>query len=165
MRSLAALAFVFVAAVAPLSRAQLESFTYHLGDTASVEGGKVPLNGGRWTDPEGGSTFMLHPTHAFGDLDGDGESDAVAIVVESSGGTGSFSYLFALLNRGGAPEQAGEPEWLGDRTVIQRITVDRKGIIAVRYVTHRDGDPACCPTIKIEDRYRVVGGKLVGMTK
>lgn len=159
------IAFIVALAVAPLTRAQLETFTYHLGDSSSVEGGQVPLAGGRWTDPEGGSTFTLHPTHATGDLDGDGQADAVAILVESSGGTGSFYYMFAILNRDGKPTQAGEPEWLGDRTVIDRLTIDRRGIISVRYVTHGDNDPACCPTMKIEDRYRVERGKLVGITK
>jgi hypothetical protein len=149
----------------PLTRAQLESFTYQLGDTASVDGGKVPLVNGKWTDPDGGSTFTLHPVHAIGDLDGDGNADAVAILVEGTGGTGSFYYLFALLSRDGQAVQAGEPEWLGDRTVIQRIAIDRKGVISVRYITHRDGDPSCCPTLKIEDKYRVEGGKLVGITR
>ena len=151
--------------LAPLTRAQLESFTFDLGDNASVDGGKVPLANGTFTDPDGGSTFMLHPTHAIGDLDGDGHADAVTILVESAGGSGSFYYMFAVMNRGGVPVQLGEPEWLGDRTVIERLTIDRKGIITVRYVTHRDSDPACCPTLKIEDRYRVEGGKLIGITQ
>jgi hypothetical protein len=73
--------------------------------------------------------------------------------------------MFAILNRDGRPVQLGEPEWLGDRTVIQRLSIDRKGIIAVRYVTHKDGDRACCPTMRIEDRYRVENGKLVGIIK
>jgi hypothetical protein len=160
------LAVVVVAAsAAPLTRADIETFTYDLGDTSSVEGGKVPLVKGRWTDSSGGSSFTLHPVHAIGDLDADGQADAVAILVESSGGTGSFYYMFAIRNRDGTPVQVGEPEWLGDRTVVQRLTIDRKGVIAIRYVTHADGDPSCCPTLKIEDRYRVENGKLVGILR
>jgi hypothetical protein len=164
MPILATLAGVLILAAA-LTRGQLDSFTYRLGDSSSVDDGKVPLVGGTWTDKEGGSTFTLHPTHAIGDLDGDGQADAVAILVESSGGTGSFYYMFALLNRDGQPAQAGEPEWLGDRTVIERLAIDRKGVITLRYITHRDNDPSCCPTMKIEDRFRVQDGKLVGITK
>jgi hypothetical protein len=69
------------------------------------------------------------------------------------------------MNRDGRAVQLGEPEWLGDRTVVERLTIDRNGIISVRYVTHGDDDPACCPTMKIEDRYRVAKGKLIGITK
>lgn len=165
MRFCAALLVAVTAALAPLTRAQLETFTYNLGDTSSVAGGKVPLEKGKWADADGGSSFTLHRTHAIGDLDGDGNADAVAILVESTGGTGSFYYLFAIMNRDGEPEQLGEPEWLGDRTVIQRLSIDRKGVVSVRYITHGDNDPACCPTMKIEDRYRVEGGKLIGLTK
>jgi hypothetical protein len=147
-----------------LTYSDLRNFTYDLGETASVEGGKVPLRAGKWADPNG-STFTLIPTHAIGDLDGDGASDAVAILVEATGGTGSFYYMFAVMNRGGKPVQMGPPEWLGDRTVIQRLSIDRKGIITVRMITHSDGDPSCCPTLKIEDRYRVQNGKLVGILK
>lgn len=161
----AAVVFIALAAVAPLTRAQIETFTFDLGPSSSVEGGKVPLVNGRWTDPAGHSTFTLHPTHAIGDLDGDGNADAVAILVEASGGTGSFYYLFALMNRDGLPVQLGEPEWLGDRPVVERLSIDRKGVVSVRYVTHGDDDPACCPTLKIEDRYRVEQGKLIGIIK
>jgi hypothetical protein len=158
------LATVFVTAPA-LSFDHLKGFTYDVGMNSSVEGGKVPLADGKWMDPAGGSTFTLHSTHAIGDLDGDRNADAVAILVEGTGGTGSFYYMFAIMNRGGEPVQLGEPEWLGDRTVIERVAIDRKGIITVRYITHGDNDPACCPTMKIEDRYRVADGKLIGITK
>lgn len=78
-----AAAMLALLVLVPLTRAHLESFTYQLGDAASVEDGKVPLVNGKWTDPEGGSTFTLHPVHAIGDLDGDGNADAVAILVST----------------------------------------------------------------------------------
>jgi hypothetical protein len=148
-----------------LTLKDLQNLTYDLGENSNVDDGKVPLVNGKWTDPRGGSSFVLHPIHAIGDLDGDGNADAVAIVVESTGGTGSFYYMFAILNRDGKPVQIGEPEWLGDRSVVQRVSIDGRGIITVRYLTHADRDPACCPTMRIEDRYRVDKGKLVGLTK
>lgn len=149
----------------PLTVVQLRSFTFDLGDSASVEGGKVPLDDGRWTDPASGTVFSLHPAHALGDLDGDGAADAVAVLVEDTGGAGRFVYLFAVMNRAGAPTQMGPPEWLGDRSVIERVAIDRRGVVSVRYRTHRDGDQPCCPSLRIDDRYRVENGVLIGITK
>ena len=148
-----------------LTLRDLQNFTFDLGDTASVAGGKVPLINGQWTDADGGSSFRLAPIHAIGDLDGDGAADAVAILVETNSGTGRFYYMFALAHRDGKAVQVGEPEWLGDRSVIQRLSIDRKGVITLRFVTHKDSDPACCPTMRIEDRFRVENGKLVGLIK
>ena len=66
-----------------LQASDLANFTYDLGDGASVDGGKVPLQRGAWTDPAaGGSRFALDRHQALGDLDGDGAGDAVGIVVE-----------------------------------------------------------------------------------
>jgi hypothetical protein len=144
----------------------LANFAYTLGEGASVEGGKVPLKDGTWTDSGvGGSTFELDPHHAIGDLDNDGIPDAAAIVVERSQGSGTFYYLFALLSRDGKPVQAGPPDWLGDRSKIDRLSIDRKGTLSVRYVTHKDSDPECCPTLRIEDRFRIQNGVLIGITK
>ena len=155
-------------ASAPLAPAApiLSDFTFDLGANASVADGKVPLSNGRWKDPaEGGSTFTLLPVHAIGDLDGDGVADAAVVLVEASTGTGTFVYLFAVKNYAEAPTQLGPPEWLGDRTIVERLSIDRKGILSVRFLTHKDSDPECCPTMRINDRFRVENGKLVGLTK
>lgn len=167
-RVIARVVFVFVLLGLPV-RGQttvLPNFVFDLGPNASVEGGKVPLTNGRWNDPvEGGSSFSLLPVHAIGDLDGDGVADAAVVLVEVSAGTGTFAYLFAIKSHAGSATQLGPPEWLGDRSVVERIAIDKKGILSVRFLTHKDGDPECCPTLRINDRFRVDGGKLVGITK
>ena len=142
------------------------NFTFDLGPNASVEGGKVPLSNRTWKDPaEGGSTFTLLPVHATGDLDGDGVADAAVVLQEATSGTGTFAYLFAIKTYASTPTQLGPPEWLGDRSVIERLSIDRKGILSVRFLTHKDGDAECCPTLRITDRFRIDGGKLVGITE
>jgi hypothetical protein len=154
-----------LALLAPITIGNLQNFTYDLGEAGSVEGGRIPLVNGRWTDPDTGSTFSLHPIHAVGDLNGDGVADGVAILTEATVGTGTFYYMFAVIGRDGGPVQAGLPEWLGDRSKIERLSIDRKGVITLRFVTHKDGDPSCCPTLRIEDQFRVEDGKLVGILK
>lgn len=163
-------AAVSLAAAQPSPRLTFEALqhvTLALGEHSSVEGGAVPLSGGRWTDssPDGGSTFTLLPLHAIGDLDGDGAADAAILLLEATTGTGSFYYLFALRNEAGTPVQLGPPEWLGDRVDVQRMSIDRRGILTVRFVTHKDGDPTCCPTLRIEDRFRLEDGRLKGIIR
>jgi hypothetical protein len=135
----------------------LANFTYDFGPEDKRT---IVLKNGKGKDADD-SVFELMKLHAIGDLDGDKQPDAAAMLEESSGGTGHFYYLFVLLNKGGTLAQIEHPEWLGDRSVIQRVTINR-GVLAVRFITHRDTDPACCPTRQVENKYRVVGGKLVG---
>ena len=120
----------------------------------------VTLKDGKGTDADE-STFELMKLHAIGDLDGDKQPDAAVLLEESSGGSGHFYYLFVLLNKGGTLVQIEHPEWLGDRSVIQRVAITR-GVLAVRFITHKDTDAACCPTRQVENKYRVMNGKLVG---
>lgn len=145
--------------------ADLQGVTLDLGASASVDGGKVPLAGGMWRDPaDGGSAFALLPLHAIGDVDGDAMADAVVLLRETSA-AGTFIYLIALRNDAAGWSQLGEPEWLGQGTVIERLSIDRRGVISVRFLTHKERDRECCPTMRIDDRFRVEGGRLVGITK
>jgi hypothetical protein len=137
--------------------ADLANYTYDFGPEDKRT---VTLQDGKGADADE-SAFTLLKLHAIGDLDGDKLPDAAAMLVESPGGTGSFYYLFVLLSKGGKLVQIAHPEWLGDRSVIQRVTINR-GVLAVRFITHKDSDPACCPTRQVENKYRVVNGKLVG---
>lgn len=140
--------------------AQLGNFSYDFGPEDKRT---VLLKDGIWKDPEeGGSTFELMKEFvSMGDLDGDKADDAAVMIRETSSGTGRFYFLFVVMNRAGKLVQLDAPEWLGDRSVIQRVTIDRRRILAVRFITHTPNDPACCPTLRVENRYRVEKGKLV----
>ena len=137
--------------------ADLANYTYDFGPEDKRT---VTLKDGKGTDTDE-NVFGLMKLHAIGDLDGDKQPDAAAMLEEFSEGSGHFYYLFVLLNKGGTLVQIEHPEWLGDRSVIQRVTINR-GVLAVRFITHKDSDPACCPTRQVENKYRVVGGKLIG---
>ena len=98
-------------------------------------------------------------TVAFGDLDGDGFADAVVVVYVSGGGSGTFKYLAAVLDRDGEPVQAARVS-LGDRVLVRSLTIT-SGQIVAQAVTHRAGDGLCCPTLEITRDFALRNGELV----
>jgi hypothetical protein len=111
---------------------------------------------------EGGAsrpTVTFIEPYAFGDLSGDGVDDAVVLLVESSGGSGSFVYMAAVLNQEGKPENV-DTILLGDRAQVQSLTI-ANGQISVTMVTHGPDDPLCCPTQEVEQTYELQENKLV----
>ncbi len=105
-------------------------------------------------------TVTLYPeVYAFGDLNGDGVDDAAVILIESSGGSGSFLYLAAVLNEGGTPVNIAT-QFVGDREQVQAISIEA-GEVTLEMVAHGPGDPMCCPTQEVTKRYRLQGDQLV----
>lgn len=111
---------------------------------------------------EGGAsrpTLSFTEPYAFGDLDGDGVDDAAVLLVENSGGSGSFVYLAAVLNRDGQPENVATT-LLGDRAQVEELTIE-SGQIGVKMLTHGPDDPMCCPSQESQQTYTLEGGQLV----
>jgi hypothetical protein len=111
---------------------------------------------------EGGAsrpTVTFIEPYALGDLNGDGVDDAVVLLVESSGGSGSFVYLAAVLNQEGKPGNV-DTVLLGDRVQVQSLTI-ANGQINATMLTHGPDDPMCCPTQTVEQTYELQGNKLV----
>jgi hypothetical protein len=111
---------------------------------------------------EGGAsrpTVAFIEPYAFGDLNGDGVDDAAVLLVESSGGSGSFVYLAAVLNQEGTPENA-DTLLLGDRVQVQSLTI-ADGQISVTMLTHGPDDPMCCPTQEVQQTYELQENRLV----
>ncbi len=123
---------------AGISEDSLANLTYP--STWGVDG-EVTLTDGRGEgDSAPGSaattTVDLHQ-HAFGDLDGDGIGDAIAVLVTDPGGSGTFYDLYAI---NGANNAVSEPLELGDRITDLQIAIGTDGSVEAIY-TDRDGTP------------------------
>ncbi len=94
-----------------------------------------------------------------GDFDGDGLDDAAVLLVENSGGSGSFVYLAALMARSGGALNHGTVR-LGDRVQVVAMSAEA-GEIVLDLVTPGPDDAMASPSAKVRLRYRVDGETLV----
>lgn len=79
---------------------------------------------------------------AFGDMNGDGVSDAAVLLAENYGGTGVFVSVIAMINKNGQPVQAAS-ELVDDRPIMNSITI-QDGQIYLDVIVHGPNDPGCC---------------------
>jgi hypothetical protein len=86
-----------------------------------------------------------------GDLNGDGNPDAVVITAENMGGSGSFETLVVVLNQDGKPVQAVTFQ-LGDRQQIKGLSIQDK-LIVLDMVIHGPNDPMCCPSLPVTEKF------------
>lgn len=98
-----------------------------------------------------------------GDLNNDGEEDAVSILVGSTGGTGSFYYLAASLNQNGHMVPV-DTTFLGDRVIIDSLEI-LNGKIHIVYFTHAPDQPmAEQPKQRVEKTFILENNKLIAIT-
>jgi hypothetical protein len=144
----------------PLTAESLKNAEYQ-----GIYDGPVNLTEGKYEgEPfvEGGASrplVVFVEPYAFGDLDGDGVYDAAVLLVENSGGSGSFVYLAAVLNQNGKAVNEATT-LLGDRAQVEELAID-EGKIDVKMLTHGPEDPMCCPSQESSETYTLVGDELV----
>jgi len=126
----------------------------------------VTLAGGRWEgEPwvKGGaarpSVALIENVYLSGDLDGDGEGEAVVMLGGCSGGSGFNSYLSVMGRRGGRPGNLGTA-LLGDRVQIRGARIDGQRIL-VDLVQAGPSDAACCPGDLVSRRFALSGDGLI----
>lgn len=74
----------------------------------------------------------------YGDLNGDGVSDAVMYLTENSGGSGTFFYVVEAINKGGV-YKGTNAMFVGDRIAPQNIEI-QKGVAVVNYADRNPGE-------------------------
>ena len=96
---------------------------------------------------------------ARGDLDRDGGDEAVVLLAENSGGSGTFNYLAVVAAQDGKPVNVAT-EGLGDRIQLRSMTIV-DGQLIVDLVAHGPGDAMCCPTFKVRRTLKLSGDRLL----
>jgi hypothetical protein len=91
---------------------------------------------------------------AFGELNNDGNAqDAAALLWVNTGGSGTFTYMVAFTNKGGAFTQEGSL-LVGDRVKVNAMSI-KGGQIVLDLLTAGPSDPACCPSQKTTRTYHL----------
>ncbi len=128
-------------------------------------GGTFTLKDGRWEGEPHAPGAAARPSVSLapgfrvtGDLDGDGAEEAVVVLAESSGGSGTFDYL-AVVKRTASGIENIATVALGDRVKIRSARVE-KGILLVSVVRAGKDDPMCCPGELADLGWTLAGSRL-----
>ncbi len=78
-----------------------------------------------------------------GDLDGDGVADAALLLVQTTGGSGTFYHVAAALNRDGM-FFGTDAVFIGDRIAPQQLAI-RHGVVIVDYADRPPGEAMSTP--------------------
>jgi len=96
---------------------------------------------------------------AFGDLNQDGQEDAVISIAENYGGTGQFVSLVAILNQNGQPNPVATA-LVDDRPMLNELTI-KDAEIFLDATIHGPNDPMCCPALPSTRSLRLIENSLV----
>ena len=142
-----------------ISESKLESlaknFAYVLGS-----GPKYTLKDGLYEEGKSIEDYVRIrlDSLAIGDLNGDGLKEIAVVLASNFGGSGHFYMLTVLLNKVDGQKQTDNLE-LGDRVVIQSLTISQ-GKISIEMLTHGPDDPMSSPSLRVKLGYRLDGEAL-----
>jgi hypothetical protein len=136
---------VFPIEAARTGKAQLKDGVY---EEYSVQGSTVKTR------------IILSRDQAVGDLNSDTVTDAAVILIAETGGSGTFTYLAAVINDNGSAQPV-DSFFLGDRIKIQSLSI-RSGEIIVKLLVRKPNEPmAVQPTVTEIKKLRLKENKLV----
>ncbi len=114
----------------------------------AIEDQAVPLTDGRFeAGAAPGSATRITASAigrpVYGDLDRDGDDDAVVLIVYDPGGSGTFYYLAAAIHQNGS-YRGTRAVLLGDRIGLPYVEI-RSGVVIASYLKRRPAEPMSTP--------------------
>ena len=153
------------AASTPQGSASLAQALPNLGyPIEAASSGIAQLTDGLFEEPAApGSAavtrIQLGQNQAFGDINADGAEDAALTLVVDSGGSGTFTYLAAVLDQNGT-YQALPAVFLGDRITVQSLSI-QPGQVVVDLLTRAADEPMSAdPTFAETLTFKLSGDQL-----
>ncbi len=135
-----------------------------LNATYTIEDRAIRLINGRFeTGIAPGSATKIRASvfgrPLYGDLDHDGDDDAILLIIYDPGGSGTFYYLAAAINQNG--KYHGIPAVLiGDRITAHNVAI-RNGAISFNYADRRPEEPMSTPpSVDTSLQLTFIDGKL-----
>jgi hypothetical protein len=121
-----------------------DTITDHKNATYTIDGVVTKLTNGRSvivTDPvlETSVTTQYVGKEAIGDFDKDGRMDIAFVVRQDTGGSGTFYYLVAALNKESG-YVGGEATFLGDRILLESTAVVGEDVVIVKFKDRKPTD-------------------------
>ncbi len=112
--------------------------------TYTIGGEKVTLKDGVSKVPAAPGSASFVTTNYFGnevnaDFDADGRQDVAFLLTQNTGGTGTFYYLVATLNKE-TGYVGSDAIFLGDRIAPQTTEIKENNIIVVNYAERKPGE-------------------------
>jgi hypothetical protein len=121
----------------------------------------VQLTNGKYEGGTGADYLLaqLMPQAAFGDINEDGREDAVLLLAENMGGSGTFVSLIAMIATDSGFSQS-TAVLVDDRPLINALTLDGSRIV-LDAVIHGVSDAMADPTMKVVEQYAYANQSLV----
>ena len=129
--------------------------------TYLLEGESVRLHNGRAVRPAvpGAATTIrtqVLGAPTYGDIDGDGDADAVLFLVQDPGGSGTFYYVAAAHKVDGG-YRGGTAVLIGDRITPYRLDLVH-GVVVVDYLERAPGEPMAAEPALARTGYLMLEG-------
>jgi heat shock protein HslJ len=125
---------------------------------SGVEDSPVTLSNGHWQGApyvEGGASRprvgLVEDFYITGDLNADGKPEAVVMLWQSGGGTGSYTYI-AVMSRQNGDIKNISTALVGDRVKLKSAAIEA-GEIVLEVLQAGENDAMCCPTMLATRRW------------